>query len=507
MDETAAGIIQMMQAAAPPGLPQLDDVIAQRLRHLTRLLVAARPDAAAEHARFRAIAGRGLELPETDLDARLSGATVLVTGGTGCIGAALMAELAARSPGRLVSVSRGLTSGWPQQDGAEYMQADVTDASAYGKLVDAVRPDIVFHVAAQRDPGLAEVDVHRTVSTNVLGTRNVVCAALSAGTRQVVYASTGKALRPYSRDMYTASKRAAEWIMADVARAGGMLCSAARFTHVVDNSIVYRRLRGWAEAPEAVIRLHCPDIAFYAQSALESAQLLLLSLAGAAAGEFRVHAITDLGWPVSLLDLAVGVVADLDSAAAVYFSGYDAGYEEVPFPGLYDPATAGDVSPLLNAFETAAMTASPSRAVDAFRLEFAMDARLGSLMAALEACCERTKDPEPLRGALGELSWSLLDAALRAAPRTALDRAAVRTKTHWDTMSADHRRVLEAICDLVGDEGLEILDVLHHDHAGGVRFEGVEDMRDVPRIADVVARLEFDRLPGRTCEHPPGAEH
>ena len=38
--------------------------------------------------------------------ARLHGATVLVTGGTGCIGSALMAQVADRHPARLVSVSR-----------------------------------------------------------------------------------------------------------------------------------------------------------------------------------------------------------------------------------------------------------------------------------------------------------------------------------------------------------------------------------------------------------------
>src|SRR5258708_8405 len=83
------------------------------------------------------------------------------------------------------------------------------------------------------------------------------------------------------------------------------------------------------------------------------------------------HAITDRGWPLSLLDVAVGVLISTSSATPIYFSGYDPGYEEVPFPGLYDPMTAGDVSPLLNAFEAAAGTSAPCPMVDAFRLEMA----------------------------------------------------------------------------------------------------------------------------------------
>jgi NAD(P)-dependent dehydrogenase (short-subunit alcohol dehydrogenase family) len=453
MDENVSGIIQMMRAAAPRGLPRLDEVTVRRLRHLTRLLTAARPGAVAEHARFLAVTGRVLEMPEEDLAARLRGATVLVTGGTGCVGSALMSQLAARRPRRLVSVSRGLTTGWPQQDGAEYLRGDIRDGGSLAKLISSVRPDVVFHVAAQRDPGLAELEVHRTVSTNVLGTRNVVSAALCAGVPQIVHASTGKALRPYSPDVYTASKRAAEWIMADLAAESGTLCSAARFTHIVDNSIVYRRLSAWAAAPAGVLRLHCPDIAFYTQSALESAQLLLLGLVGAQRGEFAVHAITDLGWPVSLLDLALGLLADGGSLAPLYFSGYDPGYEEVPFPGLYDPVTAGDVSPLVSAFEACATTTAPCAAVDTFGLRFAPDPRLWKLVSALEACCDRTRDPVLLRGTLDELSWSLLDATLRAAQPDALARSATLAKGHWDTMGASHRRVLETICDLIGSGG------------------------------------------------------
>jgi hypothetical protein len=450
MNKPVSPIIQLMRAAAPPGQPALDEDSRQCLRTLTCALIEAKPDAVTEHERFLAIAARGLDLPAADLRDRLRGATVLVTGGTGCIGSTLLAELARCEPGRLVSVSRGVTTGWPRLPHADYRRQDVRDATGLAALVAEVRPDVIFHVAAQRDPGLAETEVHRTLSTNILGTRNVLAAAASAGVPQVVYASTGKALRPYSPDMYTASKRAAEWIASEAAANGELLCSAARFTHVIDNSIIYRRLRGWAGDPGATIRLHSPDIAFYAQSALESAQLLLLAFLGARPGELRVHAITDLGWPVCLLDLTLAVLARASEPPPVYFSGYDAGYEEVPFPGLYDPMTAGDVSPLMNVFETAAATDSPSPEVDAFRLELAGDCKPRALLAGLSAACDRTSEPTHLRREMNQLSWSLLDTALRAAHRDSLARSAVLAKAHWDTMGRVNQQVLEMISDLAG---------------------------------------------------------
>jgi nucleoside-diphosphate-sugar epimerase len=439
---TEQEIVEMMREAAAPGQHTLDEEAVRHLRSLTESLIAAKGGASEEYGRFQAIGQRGLCLPEHQLGQWLRGETVLVTGGTGCIGSTLMAQVARRCPGRLVSLSRGVTPGGPRLAGAEYLQADIRDRQHLDALMRDIRPDVVFHVAAQRDPGLAEQEVHRTVTTNVLGTRNVLTAAADAGAGQVVCASTGKALRPYSPDVYAASKRAAEWLAA-CSSASGARCSAGRFTHVVDNSIIHQRLKMWAEG--GVVRLHSPEIAFYVQSALESAQLLLVAGLCAVRDQFLVHAITDLGWPVSLLDLAVGVLAETGSDTPIYVSGYDRGYEEIPFPGLYDPATAGEVSPLLNAFEAARLTEAACPMVDAFRLEMKPDPEPGKLLAALEDACAATEDPHVVRAALDELSWSLLDATLGAAPTRALARSAARADPHRAGLSQEHQRLLAAI--------------------------------------------------------------
>ena len=441
----SAKIIDAIRQAVPAGRAVLSDTEAATLRGLTADLIAARPESAEEYARFRGITDRRLCLPEAELAGRLGGATVLVTGGTGCIGSALMEQVAARRPARLVSVSRGVTRGWPRQPGAEYRHADITDPAAIQHLIAEVRPDLVFHVAAQRSPALAEVEVHRTVRANVLGARNVLVAAAEAGVRQVVCASTGKALRPYSPEIYTASKRAAEWVAVTMARTTGLRCCAARFTHVIDNSIVHRRLLDWATAGDGILRLHGAEIAFYVQSAAESAQLLLMTMLGAAPGEFRVHAICDLGWPVSLLDVALGVLCETRSPAPLYISGYDPGYEEIAFPGLYDPKTAGDVSPLLNAFETAAGTPTACPMVDSFRLEMTPDPAAPKLLRALDEVCAGPADDDAARQALDELSWSLLDATLAAADPGALARCAELVRRHEDGMSPVHHRITQAI--------------------------------------------------------------
>ena len=107
----------------------------------------------------------------------------------------------------------------------------------------------------------------------------------------------------------------------------------------------------------------------------------------------RVHAIADFDWPVSLLDLALGMLVRTGSAAPIYFSGYEPGYESVPSPGLYDPATADGVSPLLSAFEALRVTPNAVAAVDAFSFEIASSLARAELLDALEEVCEATEDP------------------------------------------------------------------------------------------------------------------
>ena len=72
-----------MAQAVPARKANLDEVEIARLRELTAELTAAKPEAAAEYARFLGVRRRGLCLPGTELDRRLGGATVLVTGESG----------------------------------------------------------------------------------------------------------------------------------------------------------------------------------------------------------------------------------------------------------------------------------------------------------------------------------------------------------------------------------------------------------------------------------------
>lgn len=431
------------QAIRHFGRSELDEREAAKLRVVSAALAADNRASTEEFRRYLDIMRREIELPRTQLSDALAGKRVLVTGDTGCIGSTLLGVLGASGVREVVGVSLDVPA--TTREGVRSVRLDVRDPALLDLVAD-VSPDVTFHLAAQRDPGLAERMLGFTVTTNVLGTRTVLDACRRAGVPRLVYASTGKALRPYTECVYAESKRVSERLVAAATARGELVASAVRFTHVVDNAILLDRLRRWC-AESAVIGLHSLDTMFYAQSAIESAQLLLVAALAPADGDLWVHAIRDLDWPVNLLDLALGAIAEAGTLTGVQEIGHEPGYEEVPYAGLYDPACSGQVSPLFNALEAATVRETPSRHVDAAVCRRTLGGEVAERLRALESAARDDADPARLRAAFGALALADLRATVDEAAPAALARLATLTEPHRHEMTEEHLRIDDAIRD------------------------------------------------------------
>ena len=131
---------------------------------------------------------------------------ILVTGGTGVIGASTVAALLERGHDvRLLSrhAERDARA-WP--NGVTPVEGDVADASSIAGAADGC--DVVVHLVAIVDESPPDVTFQRV---NVDGTRNIVAEAERAGVRKIVYASSLGCERGQSA--YHRSKRAGEEIV------------------------------------------------------------------------------------------------------------------------------------------------------------------------------------------------------------------------------------------------------------------------------------------------------
>lgn len=151
---------------------------------------------------------------------------VLVTGGTGSFGRKFVeVMLNEYQPARLIIYSRDelkqhemRTAGFNHPD-LRYFIGDVRDLPRLKRALNGV--DIVVHAAALKQVPACEYNPMEAIKTNILGSSNVVDAALDAGVEKVLALSTDKAVNPVN--LYGATKLAAEKLMVQSnAYAGGM---------------------------------------------------------------------------------------------------------------------------------------------------------------------------------------------------------------------------------------------------------------------------------------------
>ncbi len=129
----------------------------------------------------------------------LSGATVLITGGTGSFGTTVTRKMLAGNCAEIRILSR-------DEAKQDQMRHDLVDERLRFHLGDVRDPnsveqamagvDYVFHAAALKQVPSCEFFPLQAVQTNVLGSSNVIESAHRAGVRTVVCLSTDKAVYP-----------------------------------------------------------------------------------------------------------------------------------------------------------------------------------------------------------------------------------------------------------------------------------------------------------------------
>ena len=139
--------------------------------------------------------------------------TVLVTGGTGSFGKEFIRVLLEEyKPAKVIVFSRDelkqhemRIAGFDQPN-LRYFIGDVRDLARLRRAMHGV--DVVVHAAALKQVPACEYNPMEAIKTNILGTSNVVDAALEVGVSKVLALSTDKAVNPVN--LYGATKLAAE---------------------------------------------------------------------------------------------------------------------------------------------------------------------------------------------------------------------------------------------------------------------------------------------------------
>lgn len=117
----------------------------------------------------------------------------LITGGAGFIGSHIQDKLL--ELGHKVTIIDNLQSGKKTNldPRSEFYKVDIRSADKIMSIFEKVRPDVVFHLAAQNEVPYSMEHPMKDTEINIIGTLNILEAGKSAGIKKIIYSNTGGA--------------------------------------------------------------------------------------------------------------------------------------------------------------------------------------------------------------------------------------------------------------------------------------------------------------------------
>ncbi|OGR12189.1 MAG: capsule biosynthesis protein CapD [Desulfobacula sp. GWF2_41_7] len=260
---------------------------------------------------YRDLLGREpVNLEKDKIGDYLGGKTVLVTGGGGSIGSELCKQICKFNPEKVILFERAETPLYEidLELKKEFphliilpVLGDVQNEREIEAVFETYAPDIVFHAAAYKHVPMLELHPAKAVENNIIGTQNLVDAAIKFQSKKFVLISTDKAVNP--ANVMGASKRIAEMILQYNSLQKDLKTSfiTVRFGNVIGSAgSVIPLFKKQIEEGGPVTVTH-PDIIRYFMLIPEACQLILQAGAMGKGGEIF---ILEMGEPVKIDNMA-----------------------------------------------------------------------------------------------------------------------------------------------------------------------------------------------------------
>ena len=289
---------------------------------------------AIRNVEYRDLLGRDpVKLDKEKIGNYLGQKTVLVTGAAGSIGKGLCRQICRYAPDKIILFERAesplyeldleLKKSFPKTIVLPIL-ADIQNKTELMRVFSQVKPDIVFHAAAYKHVPMLESFPWKAVENNVIGTENLIEAALSVECERFVFVSTDKAVNP--TNVMGTSKRVAELM---VQECGAQSCNIktrfmiVRFGNVIgsDGSVIPLFKRQIKEGGPVTVT-H-PDIIRYFMLIPEACQLILQA---GAMGIGKEIFVLEMGKPVKIDSMARDLIR---------FSGFEPDVDiQIKYTGL-----------------------------------------------------------------------------------------------------------------------------------------------------------------------------
>jgi FlaA1/EpsC-like NDP-sugar epimerase len=263
-----------------------------------------------------------IEMNNAEINARLKGKSILITGAAGSIGREILWQVAKFQPGILILCDIAES---PLNDiGLELQEnhrdlsyklfiANITDTGRMEHIFKNFPPDVVFHSAAYKHVPIMEEHPREAVLNNIFGTKVIADLSVKYAVERFVMISTDKAVNP--TNVMGASKRIAEMYIQGLFEHSQLLHGTdngkktlfitTRFGNVLaSNGSVIPRFKAQLEKGGPITVTH-PDITRFFMTISEACQLVLEAGVMGKGGEIFIF---DMGKSIRIADLARKII-------------------------------------------------------------------------------------------------------------------------------------------------------------------------------------------------------
>ncbi len=249
--------------------------------------------------------------------AYLRGKRVLITGAGGSIGSELARQLLSGGAERLYLFGHGENSIYQIDKELRILQkegvgekativpviGDLKDREYMHYILSKLKCDVIFHCAAYKHVPLMEENPVAVIENNVLGTKNILDAALNANVSRFVLISTDKAVSPVS--VYGVSKMLCEKLVLSAAnsvKGKGKAFMFVRFANVLGSRGSILPLFAEQLKTGGPLTITHPDIKRYFMTIPEACSLVLKT---GGVGTNATSYLLDMGDPIKITDIAL----------------------------------------------------------------------------------------------------------------------------------------------------------------------------------------------------------
>ena len=249
-----------------------------------------------------------IEFNWQDIQDSIANKIILVTGGGGSIGSELCLQIARLEPKKLIvyersefnlyNLERKLVAHYPEIS-LNLVLGDLCDKTKVDYIMKKYMPNIIFHAAAYKHVPILEKEPREAIRNNVIGTKNIIDAAVENESDRFVLISTDKAVNP--TNILGMTKRISELYSELINSTSKTIFLTVRFGNVLgsDGSVI-PLFKEQISGGGPVTVTH-PDVTRFFMTIREACQLILQSGSMGKGGEIFV---LDMGEPIKISYLA-----------------------------------------------------------------------------------------------------------------------------------------------------------------------------------------------------------